>query len=297
MYWILSLKICFHSLNIFIFLQLLATSMSNVVKFLISVNDDDEECDEDDVTNSEDVWRTCDENRTGGNAIERSSSVRVLTSVSRVTIGSPIVSEITRRKIARRLAKSARASGEVSRLGTRSFRLNNVTSREEKRPKRHAATSALIVDETMNKLTSLTPKLPYVTRKISCQSGTEAKLELAKDFNLSNILNSPRIPTGGREKPRKNISTFNPSDFSAQTRSPLKVISNSCSIISNNNNTNINITSNNKSQVFSHKNLGLAEFAKYAAITTSSSLGIGSPERLADIELIDKRIDMLLKTS
>jgi hypothetical protein len=145
--------------------------------------------------------------------------------------------------------------------------------------------------------------LPYVTRKISCQSGTEAKLELAKDFQLSNILNSPRIPTGGREKPRKNISTFNPSDFSAHARSPLKVITNSnnCSISNNNNNNsaNINITgnNNNKSQVFSHKNLGLAEFAKYAAITTSSSLGIGSPERLADIEMIDKRIDMLLKTS
>ena len=38
--------------------------MSNVVKFLISVNDEDDEGD-DDVTNGDDVWRTCDENRTG----------------------------------------------------------------------------------------------------------------------------------------------------------------------------------------------------------------------------------------
>ena len=265
--------------------------MSNVVKFLISVNDTEEECDEyDDVTRDVDVWRTCESEHRSH--VERSSSVRVLTSVSRVTIGSPIVSEITRRKIARRLAKSARTPGDVSRLGTRSFRLNNVTSREEKRPRRHAATSTLIVDETMNKLTSLTPKLPYVTRKISCQSGTEAKLEIAKDFDLSNILNSPRIPPVGREKSRKNISTFNPHEFSNH-RTPLKVITNSSSItpISNNNNNN-----NNKSQSFSHKNIGLAEFAKYA-ISTSTSLGIGSPERLADLEMIDKRIDMLLKTS
>ena len=223
--------------------------------------------------------------------VERSSSVRVLTSVSRVTIGSPIVSEITRRKIARRLAKSARTSHEVSRLGTRSFRLNNMTSRE---PKRHMTTSALIVDQTMLKLTSLTPKLPYVTRKIACQSGTEAKLEIAKNFDLSNILNSPRPPPEGRETPRKRISSnLNPASFSVHSRSPLKVITNSSSTTTPST-TSVNNNNNNKS--FCHKNLGLAEFAKYA-ISTSTSLAIGSPERLADLELIDKRIDMLLKTA
>ena len=231
----------------------------------------------------------------GGNLVERSSSVRVLTSVSRVTIGSPIVSEITRRKIARRLAKSARTSNEVSRLGTRSFRLNNMTSRE---PKRHITKSALIVDETMHKLTSLTPKLPYVTRKIACQSGTEAKLEIAKNFDLSNILNSPRPPPEGRETPRKPASSnlnptirqsFNPTTFSVNSRSPLKVITNSSS-------TTQSTAVNNNNKSFCHKNLGLAEFAKYA-ISTSTSLSIGSPERLADLELIDKRIDMLLKTA
>jgi hypothetical protein len=39
--------------------------MSNVVKFLISVNDEDDDCEDDDVTNGDDVWRTCDENRSG----------------------------------------------------------------------------------------------------------------------------------------------------------------------------------------------------------------------------------------
>jgi hypothetical protein len=101
--------------------------------------------------------------------------------VSRVTIGSPIVSEITRRKMARRLAKSARTTREVSRVGTRSFRLHSATPRE---PKRRTATSALVVDDTMNKLTSLTPKLPYATRKLCALNLAGTMPDLASSFHF-----------------------------------------------------------------------------------------------------------------
>ena len=185
--------------------------MSNVVKFLISVNDDDDNDVDDD-------WRTCDENQSGPVtvSVERSSSVRVLTSVSRVTIGSPIVSEITRRKMLKNVSR--RSSAEVSRVGTRSFRQSNVTSRE---PKRRVSSMVRNVDETMKTLSTLTPKMPFLTRKAASvlhQTVAEPKLEVARDFDLSNILNSPRPPPEGRENPGKGTSSFTPTSFTSHTR-------------------------------------------------------------------------------
>lgn len=241
--------------------------MSNVVKFLIAHGDDDEGDDDD-------VWRTCDDNRSSGQvtvSVERSSSVRVLTSVSRVTIGSPIASEISRRKMMKHVPK--RTSGEVSRVGTRSFRLNNVTSRE---PRRLISMTTRNVDETMKLLSTLTPKLPFSTRKTNSvlhNSTEEPRLEIAKDFDLSNILNSPRPPPEGRENPGKGVSSFSPTSFTAYTRSPLKVITNS-------------------GKSFASKNLDFTKFA----ISNSTSLNIGSPELYSELEIIDKRIDLLLKT-
>ena len=253
--------------------------MSNVVKFLISVNDDDDEDDDND------AWRTCHENRTGpvtvSVSVERSSSVRVLTSVSRVTIGSPIVSEITRRKMLKNASR--RSTAEVSRVGTRSFRQNNAAASRE--PRRLISATARNVDETMKTLATLTPKLPFATRKAAStslpsqrQPQHHGRLEIAADFDLSNILNSPRPAPEGRENPGKCVSAFTPTSFNSHTRSPLKVITNS---------------SGGGSRSFSSKG---ASSKFLSSASNSTSLNIGSLERYNDLELVDKRIDLLLKT-
>jgi hypothetical protein len=49
----------------------------------------------------------------------------------------------------------------------------------------------------------------------------------------------------------------------------------------------------NSSKSFSGSNYG---FAKFSSVSNSTILNIGTPERFSDLDLVDKRIDLLLKT-